>query len=253
VIRAAFVKRLPELLVRADFVVPERSTTVLWGESGSGKTTILNCIAGLAQPDEGEIDILGRKVFSAARGLDVATRMRGVGFVFQHYALFPHLTALENVGLALAASASRKASEGFARVSAEPAGRMVTRERALAWLGRFGIDHLARRKPSSLSGGERQRLALARALAAEPRVLLLDEPFSALDRSTKAAMHEEFRSLRRELTMSVVLVSHDRAEAEELGDSILPVEDGRAAGPGLPSPGAEGMDGGPGPDDTQGQ
>lgn len=227
-IRAAFVKRLPELLVRADFAVPERCTTVLWGESGSGKTTILNCLAGLARPDEGEIDILGRKVFSSPQGLDLATRMRGVGFVFQHYALFPHLSALDNVGLALSAPALRRTAEGPDVAGAHPPSRGELKERAQAWLERFGIAHLAKRKPASLSGGERQRLALARALAAEPRVLLLDEPFSALDRDTKAAMHGEFRALRRELTMSVILVSHDRAEAEELGDHILPVVDGRA-------------------------
>lgn len=206
-IRAAFELELPALRLGADFSVPERGTTVLWGESGAGKTSILNCIAGLVRPSSGEIEIQGRLVFSSARGVDEAPRSRGVGFVFQHYALFPHLTALANVALALP-------------------GR--DRERARAYLERFGLARLAGRRPASLSGGERQRLALARALAVEPRVLLLDEPFSALDRKTKELMHEEFAALRRELTISVILVSHDRAEAERLGDRILELRDGTA-------------------------
>ena len=209
-IRAAFGKRLPELPILADFRVPELGTTVLWGESGAGKTTILNCIAGLARPDSGEIEIAGNMVYSSPLGVNLPPQARGVGYVFQHCALFPHLSALDNVSLAL---------EG---------GRNEARERAARWLARFGIAHLAGRRPASLSGGERQRLALARALAVEPRVLLLDEPFSALDRRTRSAMQEEFLALRKELTMSVILVSHDRAEAECLGDRILEVVDGRA-------------------------
>jgi molybdate transport system ATP-binding protein len=205
-IRAAFEKRLPGLGIEADFVVPDRGTTVLWGESGAGKTTILNCIAGLARPDAGEVEIQGKLVFSQPGGLDEATRNRGVGFVFQSYALFPHLSALDNVALALPRS---------------------ERSRAAAYLERFGLAKLAKRRPATLSGGEKQRLALARALAVGPRALLL-EPFSALDKATKAAMHEEFRALRDELTMSVILVSHDRAEAEYLGDRILEVKEGKA-------------------------
>jgi molybdate transport system ATP-binding protein len=218
VIEAKFEKRLGERAVRADFTVPEATTTVLWGESGAGKTTILNCIAGLARPEAGSIAIQGRKVFDRGEGLDIPTRERGVGFVFQHYALFPHLTALENVALALG-------EKGDAR------GRAGAREaKAKSYLERFGILRLAGRKPSTLSGGERQRLALARALAVEPRILLLDEPFSALDRKTKEATHREFLSLKAELTLSVILVSHDKAEAEALGDGLIELVDGLARG-----------------------
>jgi molybdate transport system ATP-binding protein len=206
-IRAAFVKTFPGFALRTDFTVPTSGTTVLWGESGSGKTTILNCIAGLVRPCRGEISIHDRLVFSSNRRIDEEPRSRGVGFVFQHYGLFPHLSALGNVALALGRGG---------------------RERALSWLERFGIAHLAKRRPASLSGGERQRLAFARALAVEPRVLLLDEPFSALDRATRATMHEEFKRLREELALCVVLVSHDRTEAESLGDRILEVRDGLA-------------------------
>jgi molybdate transport system ATP-binding protein len=139
--------------------------------------------------------------------VDLPPQRRGIGFVFQHYALFPHLSALENVAFAL--PKARKAE-------------------ARDYLERFGIARLAGRRPPTLSGGERQRLALARALATEPRVLLLDEPFSALDRRTKEEMYREFLKLREELTMSVILVSHDRREAELLGERLIEVVDGAA-------------------------
>jgi molybdate transport system ATP-binding protein len=202
-----FEKELPEFTVRAGFMVEEKSTVVLWGESGSGKTTILSCIAGLASPERGEISIAGESVFSSSRLIDLPPQARGIGFVFQHYALFPHLSALENVAFALPKARKPEASD---------------------YLERFGIGRLADRKPATLSGGERQRLALARALATEPRVLLLDEPFSALDRRTKEEMYREFQKLREELTMSVILVSHDRREAELLGECLIEVVDGAA-------------------------
>lgn len=202
-----FEKELPSFTVRAGFMVEERSTVVLWGESGSGKTTILSCIAGLASPERGEISIDGDPIFSSSRSIDLPPQARGIGFVFQHYALFPHLSALENVAFAL--PRERKAE-------------------AKAYLERFGIERLASRRPTTLSGGERQRLALARALATEPRILLLDEPFSALDRRTKEEMYREFLKLREELTMSVILVSHDRREAELLGERLIEVVDGAA-------------------------
>ena len=251
-IRARFGKRLPELAIEADFRVPGASTTVLWGESGAGKTTILNCIAGLLGPDSGEISIGGSEVYSSERGIDETPQARGVGYVFQQGALFPHLTALDNVALALEGPSPRwpalalrappalaagdggapsASGSGAAPAAVPPRPRLSAREArelAFLWLERLGIAHLARRRPAALSGGERQRLAFARALAVEPRVLLLDEPWSALDRRTRAAMHEEFLALRREFTMSVILVSHDRTEAECLGDRILEVVDGRA-------------------------
>lgn len=244
-IRARFEKRLPELDIHADFRVRESSTTVLWGESGAGKTTILNCIAGLLKPDSGGIAIGGHEVYSSELGIDETPQARGIGYVFQQGALFPHLSALDNVALALRGPSLRwpvlsfGALPGVAAMGAaggdvdgsRPRPLMPAREArelAMLWLERLGIAHLAKRRPAALSGGERQRLAFARALAVEPRVLLLDEPWSALDRRTRAAMHEEFLALRREFTMSVILVSHDRAEAERLGDRILEVVDGRA-------------------------
>ena len=262
-IRARFEKRLPELAIEADFRVRESSTTVLWGESGAGKTTILNCIAGLLEPDSGEISIGGCEVYSSERGVNETPQARGVGYVFQQGALFPHLSALDNVALALRGPSPRWPALAFGALpalaamgggagpaadrspdrgtdhgaandgdGAGPARARLSaweaRAAALRWLERLGIAHLARRRPAALSGGERQRLAFARALAVQPRILLLDEPWSALDRRTRAAMHGEFLALRREFTMSVILVSHDRTEAEYLGDRILEVADGRA-------------------------
>ena len=203
-----FEKQFPGIHIRARFTVPDHSTTVLWGESGAGKTTILKCITGIARPDSGRIAVGEKAVFDSAAKIDEPPRNRGVGLVFQHYALFPHLSALDNVALALPG---------------------MDRKLALSWLERLGIGHVADRRPSTLSGGERQRLALARSLAVRPAALLLDEPFSALDRRTKTDVYREFLALRGELAMSVILVSHDRAEAEMLGDRILEVENGLAS------------------------
>lgn len=204
-IRARISKALPLFELDVDLEV-DGATAILWGESGSGKTTILECISGLVRPDSGEIRLEDRIVFSSSGGIDLPPRERGVGYVFQDYALFPHLSAEANVALAL------------------PRGE---RGRAVECLERFGIAHLARRKPGLLSGGERQRLAMARALAAEPRLLLMDEPFSALDRATREEMYAEFLRLRERIGMSVILVTHNRTEAELLGHRILELSEGK--------------------------
>lgn len=206
-IEARFEKRLPLFTLRVDFSV-EKMTVILWGESGAGKTTILNCIAGLAAPDRGRIVLEGKTVFSSEQGINLSPQERGVGYVFQDYALFPHLTAEENITLALA-----------------PKERARGRE----YLERFGLTHLRKRRPTLLSGGERQRLALARALATEPRVLLLDEPFSALDRRTREETYREFLALRENLSMSVILVTHSREEAELLGNRIIELREGEVS------------------------
>lgn len=203
-IEASFEKHLPLFTLRAEFRV-DTVTAILWGESGAGKTSILDCIAGLSTPDSGHIVLNGTTVYSSDLGIDLTPRERRVGYVFQDYALFPHLNAEENIALVL------------------PHNNQI---RALEYLERFGIAHLRKRRPPVLSGGERQRLALARALATQPRVLLLDEPFSALDKSTKEATYREFLSLRDELRMSVILVTHSRLEAETLGHSVIELRDG---------------------------
>ncbi|MFZ2636096.1 MAG: ATP-binding cassette domain-containing protein [Rectinemataceae bacterium] len=203
-IRVAISKRLPHFELRADFEV-DRSTVILWGESGAGKTTILDCISGLRRPDRGRIELEGKTVFSSEADIDLPPRERGVGYVFQDYALFPHLSAEENIAVALGRE-----------------GRKTTGE----FLERFGLWKQRKRRPELLSGGERQRLALARALAIRPRLLLLDEPFSALDSATREETYREFLALREDLGMSVLLVTHSRREAERLGHRILELKDG---------------------------
>ena len=206
-IEARFEKRLPLFTLRVDLAV-EKITAILWGESGAGKTTILDCLAGLTAPDSGTIVLDGKTVFSSELGVNLPPQERHVGYVFQDYALFPHLSAEENIAIVL------------------PGGEKA---RARGYLARFGLERLAKRKPVQLSGGERQRLAIARALATEPRVLLLDEPFSALDKRTREETYREFLSLREELAMSVILVTHSRNEAELLGQRIIELKDGETS------------------------
>ena len=200
-----FEKQLPTFLLKAALMVEGTETAILWGPSGAGKTTVLNCIAGLTDPDRGEIHVEGKTVFSPEKGIRLPPQERKVGLVFQNFALFPHLTAQENVALAMP-RAERGEAKGL--------------------LDRFRLAPLAHRRPAQLSGGERQRLALARALAIRPRVLLLDEPFNALDRRTRDETYREFRALRATIDMCVILVTHDRAEAEHLGTRIYELVDG---------------------------
>lgn len=183
----------------------------LVGPSGSGKTTVLRCLAGLHRPSRGFVRCGGEVWLDTAarRALDPAARR--VGFVFQHYALFPHLSALENV---LEAMPSRRASGA--------------RGRAVSLLAKVHLAGLEDRRPPQLSGGQQQRVAVARALAREPHVLLLDEPFSAVDRVTREKLYGELAELRRELAMPVILVTHDLEEAVMLADRMTLLSQGRA-------------------------
>lgn len=203
-IRARFAKRLALFTLRVDFSA-DGMTTILWGESGAGKTSILDCIAGLRSPDSGEIELDGRLIFSSGEGIDVSPRERRIGYVFQDYALFPHLSAEGNIALALPPR---------------------ERHRALEYLERFGLARMRTRRPGELSGGERQRLALARAIAIEPRLLLLDEPFSALDRATRETTYREFLALRDALGIGTILVTHSKAEADLLGQRVIEIREG---------------------------
>jgi molybdate transport system ATP-binding protein len=189
----------------------------LVGPSGSGKTTVLRSIAGLYRPAGGRIRSGGETWFDAEAGIMVTPQARAVGLVFQDYALFPHLSALDNVRLAM-------------HHVAEPERRTA----AAALLARVHLDGLEARTPDRLSGGQRQRVAIARALARDPRVLLLDEPFSAVDRMTRERLKEELASLRRSLEIPIVLVTHDLEEAEALADSISVIHGGRTLQTGAP-------------------
>lgn len=177
-------------------------TVALVGPSGSGKTTILRAIAGLTRPATGRIEVAGQAWFDGARGIHRPVDERAVGFLFQDYALFPHLTVRQNVE--------------FAR-----------RHKAEAYLERFRIGHLASARPSELSGGERQRVALARALARDPKVLLLDEPLAALDSRTKATVRRELQELLSDLDIPTLFVTHDFEDAAALAGRVGVLVDGR--------------------------
>ncbi|MFL5886605.1 MAG: ABC transporter ATP-binding protein [Thermoleophilaceae bacterium] len=186
----------------------------LAGPSGAGKTTVLRLIAGLRDPDQGEIECAGEVWVDSRTKTSLPPERRRCGYVFQEYALFPRLRAWENVGYGL-----------------PRAGR---RERALELLDRFGIGHLADARATDLSGGERQRVALARALAPEPRALLLDEPLSALDARTRASAARELAGVLREASVPVVLVTHDFEDAALLADEVAVIDRGRVVQRGAP-------------------
>ena len=185
-------------------------TLALVGESGSGKTTLLRLWNRMTEPTEGELRIRGR----VARDWNPIELRRSLGYVEQGGGLLPHWTAAENVGL-------------VPRLLGHPPAKR--REGAMVLLGRVGLDpaRFADRYPLELSGGQRQRVAIARALAADPDVVLLDEPFGALDAITKVDLHAEFLRLKRELGKTMVLVTHDLAEAFRLADRIAVLRSGR--------------------------
>ena len=193
--------------------VPEGSLTALLGPSGSGKSTLLRVIAGLEAPDAGEVMVDGR----------IATReppqRRGIGFVFQHYAAFKHLSVRDNVAFG-------------PRVRRRP--KAEVRAKVDELLALVGLDGLADRYPSQLSGGQRQRMALARALAVEPRVLLLDEPFGALDANVRADLRAWLRRLHERMPVTTVLVTHDQEEAMEVADRLVVLREGRLEQSGAP-------------------
>ncbi|MBE0490302.1 MAG: ABC transporter ATP-binding protein [Halomonas sp.] len=200
----------------ADFHCDAGELLALVGPSGSGKTTLLRAIAGLYRPAGGRIACGGEAWFDAERRLSLPPQRRRVGLVFQDYALFPHLTALGNIMVALDHLPVRERSE-----------------QALAWLDRVRLEGLADRHPAELSGGQRQRVALARALARSPRVLLLDEPFSAVDQVTRRRLQRELAMLREQIRIPIVLVTHDLDEAAALADRLCVLHGGRTlqAGP----------------------
>jgi sulfate/thiosulfate transport system ATP-binding protein len=186
--------------------VPDGSLTALLGPSGSGKSTLLRVIAGLEVPDSGRVLIEGEDVTSRP------ARQREVGFVFQHYAAFKHMTVADNVAFGL-------------KVRKRPKAEMRARVDEL--LALVGLAHLGKRYPNQLSGGQRQRMALARALAVEPRVLLLDEPFGALDARVREELRAWLRRLHDEVHVTTIFVTHDQEEAMEISEQIVVVNDGR--------------------------
>jgi sulfate/thiosulfate transport system ATP-binding protein len=193
--------------------IPAGSLTALLGPSGSGKSTLLRVIAGLEQPDGGQVLIGGEDVTSRP------ARARGVGMVFQHYAAFKHMTVWDNVAFGLA-------------VRKRP--RAQIRERVAELLELVQLEGLAKRYPAQLSGGQRQRMALARALAVEPSVLLLDEPFGALDARVRKELRAWLRRLHDEVHVTTIIVTHDQEEAMEVAGQIVVLNEGRVEQVGSP-------------------
>jgi len=186
----------------------------LFGPSGAGKSLTLRAIAGLLTPDSGRIALGGRVLFDAATGVNVPPQQRGVAYLFQDYALFPHLTVGQNIAFGLA--------KGWRNPS-----RKVIHPEAQRWIEAFGLREIVSHFPAEISGGQKQRVALARALVARPDIILLDEPFSALDPALRASLRAELRALQSSLDVPMVLISHDPADVEMLGDHVLEVRDGR--------------------------
>jgi sulfate/thiosulfate transport system ATP-binding protein len=201
-------------LDNVDFDVPAGSLTALLGPSGSGKSTLLRAIAGLDQPDSGTITINGRDVTR------VPPQRRDIGFVFQHYAAFKHMTVRDNVAFGL-------------KIRRRPKAEIA--EKVDDLLNIVGLSGFQTRYPNQLSGGQRQRMALARALAVDPQVLLLDEPFGALDAKVREDLRAWLRRLHDEVHVTTVLVTHDQAEALDVADRIAVLRDGRIEQVGSPT------------------
>jgi sulfate/thiosulfate transport system ATP-binding protein len=201
-------------LDHVDFVVPAGSLTALLGPSGSGKSTLLRTIAGLDQPDSGTVTIDGREVTR------VPPQRRGIGFVFQHYAAFKHLSVRDNVAYGL-------------KIRKRPKAEVKAKVDNL--LEVVGLSGFQTRYPNQLSGGQRQRMALARALAVDPQVLLLDEPFGALDAKVREDLRAWLRRLHDEVHVTTVLVTHDQAEALDVADRIAVLNKGRIEQVGSPT------------------
>ncbi len=197
------------------FEVGRGELLALVGPSGSGKTTTLRTIAGFWRPQAARVEVAGTTWLDTKAGVCLPAHRRRVGLVFQDYALFPHMTAAQNVVAAMGDLPAPK--------------RGAEAERLLRLVHLDGLGH---RRPSDLSGGQKQRVALARAMARRPDVLLLDEPFSAVDRATRDRLHEELITLRAKLSMPVVLVTHDIGEAQTLSDRMVVIGQGRAVASG---------------------
>ena len=215
-LRAVLAQDAP-IPLDAEIACAPGEVLALVGPSGSGKSTVLRCLAGLYAPKHGRVTCGGETWLDTDAGVRLPPARRRIGMVFQSYALFPHLTALENV------------LEGMD----DPAAS-TSRSKGLELLTKVHLDGLEARRPHQLSGGQQQRVALARALAREPHVLLLDEPFSAVDRATRERLYGELAELRRELAMPVVLVTHDLDEAAILADRMTLLARGRSLQSGPP-------------------
>ncbi len=190
--------------------------TVLFGPSGAGKSLVLRLISGIERPDEGVVEICGERVFDRGAGIDIPIRERRVGFLFQDYALFPHMSVYENIAYGLRGPGG----PGWP-------GRAEIRTMVGELLGIMRLTGLEERYPHELSGGQKQRVALARTLAASPRILLLDEPFSALDYQVREKLRRDLLRIHERFPITIVLVTHDLEEAFMMGSSIAVINNGQ--------------------------
>ena len=211
---------LGRLRLEAELAVGTGELVVLLGPNGAGKTTLLRAVAGLLALERGRVVLDGAVLEDTAAGSRVPTERRPIGFVFQDYLLFPHLSALENVAFGL---------------RARGVGRAEARRRAGAWLERVGLAAHAGSRPRALSGGQAQRVALARAMVGEPRLLLLDEPLAALDAATRTEVRRDLRRHLAGFAGTRLLVTHDPLEAMALADRLVVLEDGRVTQTGGPA------------------
>lgn len=206
----------PSFVLAVAFEIPP-GITILFGPSGAGKSTLLDCLAGLARPDEGRISINGDLLFDAASGTNLPPQKRGIAYVFQSLALFPHMDVEANV------------SYGLAKLPLED-----RRARVDAALAAFHVEELKARKPAAISGGERQRVALARSLVTSPRVLLLDEPLTGLDARLKSSIIDDLRAWNSAQRIPIVYVTHSREEVDALGERMIAIDHGRVIDSGPP-------------------
>ncbi|HQW19761.1 MAG TPA: ATP-binding cassette domain-containing protein [Rhodocyclaceae bacterium] len=187
---------------------------VIYGHSGAGKSLALKAIAGLMTPDSGQIQLANRVLFDSATGIDIPPQQRQVAYLFQDYALFPHLNVRQNIGFGLKRGWLNSASD-------------VHDETIEYWLTAFELHAVAHQYPVQLSGGQRQRTALARALAPQPQALLLDEPFAALDPALRTRMRQQLDELQRRLSVPMVLITHDPDDVDFFGDHVVCLSEGK--------------------------
>jgi molybdate transport system ATP-binding protein len=216
-LRAALRVPLPGTFVLDVTIEAPPGITILFGASGSGKSTLLRALAGIVKPQSGRISVGHQVLYDSGEGVTVPPQRRGIGFVFQHLALFPHMSVRGNLEYALHGMA---ASERRARID--------------QIASRFHIDRLLERRPRQISGGERQRVALARALVTDPRVLLLDEPLSALDHATQSRIIEDLRAWNAAHGIPIVYVTHAHREVFALGERVVVLDRGRVLASGTP-------------------
>jgi molybdate transport system ATP-binding protein len=206
----------PSFVLDVSLEVPQ-GITILFGPSGAGKSTLLDCIAGLTRPDEGQIMVGSEVLFDSTRGIHLSAQKRRIAYVFQTLALFPHLTAEENVAYGLGQLQPEQRQELVGEI-----------------LTAFRVETLRKQKPGEISGGEKQRVALARSLVTEPRVLLLDEPLTGLDAELKAAIVDDLRAWNKAKRIPILYVTHSREEVDALGERVLAMEGGHIVSAGAP-------------------